>query len=90
MQLCMDGKAITAQPGQSLLEIVGLLGFDSPLLSQKPLAAKIAGQVFNLNYIPVRNPRPDRPSIRAAMAASGGKANPVIIQKLVEEKLSEM
>ena len=73
MQLYMDGKAITAQPGQSLLEIVGLLGFDSPLLSQKPLAAKIAGQVFNLNYIPVRNPRPDRPSIRAAMAASGGK-----------------
>ncbi len=73
MQLCIDGKLIVAQPGQSLLQMVGALGFDSHFLSQKPLAAKIAGEVFNLNYIPVRNPRPDRPSIRTAMAASGGK-----------------
>ena len=43
-------------------------------LSEKPLAAKIAGEVFNLNYIPVRKTDTvsDRPSIRAAMAASGG------------------
>lgn len=73
MQLCIDGKMTAPRPGQSLLEIIKDLGMDSPLLSGKPLAAKIAGEVFNLNYIPVRNPRPDRPSTRTAMAASGGK-----------------
>ena len=73
MNLLIDGKEIYAQPGSSILDMLRKLGMDSDLLSQKPLAAKIAGEVFNLNYIPVRNPRPDRPSIRTAMAASGGK-----------------
>jgi uridine kinase len=74
MKLTIDGRFIEALPGVSLLELVRELKLDSPLLSRRPLAAKIAGEVFNLNYIPQRHKdgTPDRPSIRRAMAASGG------------------
>jgi uridine kinase len=74
MKLTIDGLSIDALPGVTLLELIRSLGLDSPLLSQRPLAAKIAGEVFNLNYIPQRHRDGtlDRPSIRRAMAASGG------------------
>ena len=75
MKLLIDGTETMAQPGQSLLEIVRNLGLDNNELSKRPLAAKIAGEVFTLNYIPVRSESPEgeRPSIRRAMAASEGK-----------------
>ena len=73
MKLIIDGMEIIAQPGQTLLDLVKALGLDAPSLRQRPLAAKIAGEVFTLNYIPVRQEEPDRPSIRRAMAASGGQ-----------------
>ena len=75
MHLRINGIEITAKPGQTLLELVQMLGLDSPLLSKRPLAAQIAGEVFNLNYVPVRVTEgcPDRPSIRRAMEASGGE-----------------
>ena len=74
MQLTIDGKTITPSQGESLRELVVKLGLDSPLLSQRPLAARIAGEVFTLNYIPQRQTEADseRPSMRRAMAASGG------------------
>ncbi len=74
MKLTIDGLSIDTLPGATLLELIRSLGLDSPLLSQRPLAAKIAGEVFNLNYIPQRHKDGtlDRPSIRRAMAASGG------------------
>ena len=74
MQLQIDGVSVKAEPGQSLLEIIQKLGMDDGGLSSRPLAAKIAGEVFNLNYIPVRiaDMCHERPSIRRAMAASGG------------------
>ena len=74
MYLNIDGHSIKAEPNQSLLEIVRNLHMDEKLLSRRPLAAKIAGEVFTLNYIPVRqkDADSDRPSIRRAMAASGG------------------
>ena len=74
MKLYIDGKQISACPGQTLLSLVQNLGMDSARLSERPIAAKIAGEVFNLNYVPVRDSEadPDRPSIRRAMAASGG------------------
>lgn len=74
MELHIDGLAVEATPGASLLELTCRLGLDTDKLSTRPIAAKIAGEVFNLNYIPVRNKDadPDRPSIRRAMAASGG------------------
>ena len=75
MNLIIDGRAIVAQPGQSLLELVRDLGLDDEKLSGRPLAAKIAGEVFTLNYVPVRerDAAVDRPSMRRAMAASGGE-----------------
>ena len=77
MYLNIDGKQLQPQPGQSLLELIREVGMDTIALSQRPLAAKIAGEVFTLNYIPLRHKdvRPDRPSIRRAMAASGGQVH---------------
>lgn len=74
MKLQIDGRQIQAMPGASLLELVKQLGLDAPELSRRPLAAKIAGEVFTLNYIPVRQRDGDteRSSIRRAMAASNG------------------
>ena len=77
MKLYIDGLQYDARPGQSLLEIIRELGLDSGRLSDRPLAAKIAGEVFNLNYVPVRvsDVLQERPSIRRAMAASGGQVH---------------
>jgi uridine kinase len=77
MELRIDGHPVTPQAGQSLLQLVKQLGLESEKLSQRPLAAKIAGEVFTLNYIPVREKdvSSDAPSIRKAMAASGGEVH---------------
>ena len=74
MQLLIDGNPIQAKPGMSLLQLIKELNLDSSILKDKPIAAKIAGEVFNLNYIPVRisDVNDDRSSIRRAMAASNG------------------
>ncbi len=77
MQLQIDGMSVVAKPEQTLLELVEQLGLDSKCLSGRPIAAKIAGEVFNLNYVPVRkvDVQPERTSIRRAMAQSGGVIN---------------
>ena len=74
MDLWIDGKVITPKPEQSLLALVRMLNFDGTALSCRPIAAKIAGEVFNLNYVPVRakDISEERISIRRAMEASGG------------------
>ena len=75
MKLWIDGYEVTARPGQSLLEIVKELGLVTGKLSTDPLVARIAGEVFTLNYIPLRHKDalPETPNTRRAMAASGGK-----------------
>ena len=75
MKLKIDGHEIVAQAGQRLLDLIRILGLDSDRLSKRPLAAKIAGEVFTLTYVPLREQefQPDRPSMRRAMAASGGE-----------------
>ena len=77
MNLNIDGRNMTAMPGQSLLNMVRQLGLSTGMLSTEPLAAKIAGEVFTLNYIPLRQKdvQPERESIRKAMAASGGQVH---------------
>lgn len=74
MQLFIDGQCIAAETGKSILELVKQLGLDSSDLSSRPLAAKIAGEVFTLNYIPVRekDTSAEQELTRRAMAASGG------------------
>lgn len=71
MLLKIDGHPIEAKQEQTLLDLVRELGLDSSSLSGRPLAAKIAGEVFTLNYVPVR-PDCGSTSMRRAMAASGG------------------
>ena len=77
MKLYIDGFEITARPEESLLDLINRLGLIKNKLSEDPIAAKIAGRVFTLNYIPVRQKdvAPERKSIRTAMAASEGKIN---------------
>ncbi len=74
MKLIIDGIEVTAKADQSLLDIVKELGLIKGKLSTDPIAAKIAGEVFTLNYIPLRqkDTTPERESVRRAMAASGG------------------
>jgi len=75
MYLNIDNNPIAPKPGQTLLDLVKELSLDDHSLRSRPLAAKLAGEVFTLNYIPLRekDANPDRPSIRRAMAASGGQ-----------------
>lgn len=75
MELRIDGREICPQQGQSLLDLIRILGLDDGKLSKRPLCAKIAGEVFTLNYIPLRQKdvEGERSSMRRAMAASGGE-----------------
>ena len=75
MKLKINGYEIEPQPGQTLLELIKILGLDKEELLHRPIAAKIAGEVFNLNYVPVRLTElcSERPSIRRAMVASAGE-----------------
>ena len=76
MELRMDGIGVVPQAGQTLLELIRDRGLDCDKLSCRPLAAKIAGEVFTLNYIPVReSDAQDRPTIRRAMEASQGEVH---------------
>ncbi len=73
MELIINGTKITPKPDQSLYDIVSELGLFKGKLSTDPIAAKIAGRVFTLNYTPIRLKDIDeRSSIRRAMAASDG------------------
>lgn len=75
MELKIDGIGIVPVAGESLKDMVKRLGLDSPSLAARPLVAKIAGEVFTLSYIPLRNKdvTEERASIRRAMAASNGE-----------------
>ena len=69
-------SALSPRRGQTLLELIRDRGLDCDKLSCRPLAAKIAGEVFTLNYIPVReSDAQDRPTIRRAMEASQGEVH---------------
>ena len=75
MNLYLDGCVLPLQPEQSLLDLIRQANMDQSLLSLRPIAAKIAGEVFTLNYVPLRQKDMDseRPSMRRAMAASNGQ-----------------
>lgn len=74
MKLIIDNVPCEALPGESLYDIVKRLGFVNGKLSNDPIAAKIAGRVFTLGYVPMREKdvSPERKTIRTAMSASGG------------------
>ena len=54
MELIIDGRKITVQPEESLLDMVKRLGLLKGNLTEDPIVAKIAGEVFTLNYVPLR------------------------------------
>ena len=56
MQLYLDGISVEACPGETLRDLVKRLGLDTESLATRPLAADISGEVFTLNYIPIRTP----------------------------------
>lgn len=74
MKLIIENQEYIAKPGQSLYEIVKELGLVKGKLSTDPIAAKMAGRVFTLNYVPLREKDaiPERSSVRKAVSASGG------------------
>ena len=53
MQLFLDGKAIEAQCGETLLTLVRRAGLDSLDMARRPLAAQIGGDIYTLNVDPV-------------------------------------
>ena len=77
MYLTIDGQELETKADERLLDLVRRLGAEGSSLSDRPLAAKIAGEVFTLNYIPQRSQdtAAERPSIRRAMAASAGRVH---------------
>lgn len=76
MNLWIDGQLTSVAPGESLLDAVRRLGLDHEELSRRPLAARIAGETFTLNYIPQRlcdTGADGTGPMRRAMEASGGR-----------------
>ncbi len=75
MKLTIDGHEIEAAEGESLLVLIRKLGLDTDRLSTRPLAARIAGDTFTLNYVPVRAKRGEEHSceMRRAMRAAKGE-----------------
>ena len=74
MKLIIDGREVTVRADQTLLDIISEMGLVTGKLSTDPIAAKIGGDIFTLNYIPLRSKdvRPDSERVREAVAASGG------------------
>ena len=74
MKLIINNIECEARTNESLLDIIKRMGLINGRLSHDPIAAKIAGRVFTLNYIPVREKdvAPERQTIRKAMSASSG------------------
>lgn len=72
MYLTIDGCKLEVRTGQSLLELIKEAGLMGEKLSERPLAAKIAGEIFTLNYIPQREEDDQNALVRRAMAASCG------------------
>ena len=73
MKLIIDGITTNVVADKSLYEMCMDLGLFTGRLSTDPLAAKIAGRVFTLNYVPLRTKDlAERESVRRAMIASDG------------------
>ena len=74
MKLIIDGISVDARADQTLLDIIREMGLVTGKLSTDPIAAKISGRVFTLNYVPLREKdlQPERRTIRTAVSASGG------------------
>jgi len=72
MQLYLNGIPTEIREGQSLVDLIREQGLDTESLSTRPLAVKMGGETFTLNYVPLRTkssdaaPRSFRRAVRAA------------------------
>ena len=77
MQILIDGNPVDAHADETLLSMVRRLDLDTDSLKTRPLAADIAGEVFTLNYIPMREKEQgDAPTtfrMRKAIRKSNGE-----------------
>ncbi len=77
MQITVNDIPVEVQAGESLRDIVVRLGLDTSSLKTRPIAADIAGEVFTLNYIPMREKEQgDTPTtfrMRKAIRKGGGE-----------------
>ena len=54
MNILIDNKSIPMHDGYTLLDYINALGLDSRNIADRPIAAMLGGEVFNLCYIPKR------------------------------------
>lgn len=89
MELFFDGRKITAKNNQSLYDMAKELGFFSGNLKTDPIAAKIAGAIFDLNFIPLlETERPlVRKSLTKALNASNGKVKLIRYSDPIGQKI---
>ncbi len=77
MLIRINGIPAEVATGESLLDVVRRLGLDTDSLKTRPIAADIAGEVFTLNYIPLREKEQgDTPTtfrMRKAIRKGGGE-----------------
>lgn len=53
MNMKIENVPVIMEPGQTILEKVKELGLDGKVLAERPLAARIGGEIFNLSYTPM-------------------------------------
>ena len=53
MNMILEGKPCEMAAGQTILEKIKELGLDGSSLAERPLAARIGGEIFNLSYTPM-------------------------------------
>ena len=76
MQLYLNGSPVEIAEGQSLLALIREQGLDTKSLKTRPLAVKMGGETFTLNYVPIRTKAGDAAprSFRRAVRAAKGQA----------------
>ena len=85
MQIRINGIPAEVSAGESLKDIVKRLGLDTDSLKTRPIAADIAGEVFTLNYVPMREKeQSDNPTtfrMRKAIRKGGGEVRLILYRE---------
>lgn len=88
MILKINGTSIQSKCGESLLGCIQRAGLDSADMRSKPLAAQIGGEIFNLNYDPVRL-LDDQENVRSAVENAQGEITLLTIESAQGRRVYE-